>query len=230
MIPHTGAPKSPLGVAHRLPITAQPNDPLPCIAAEDAVIRIALIEDDNLMREWLGRSLTTRGYKVERFRRAEEALPTLCDDTPDAVVTDIRMPGMSGIELGRLLRTRGIDVPLVFMTADASESLGVDALEIGVRRLLRKPFSDLSELWAAVEDAVAESISNPNGDLAQTSHALRTPLTAIKMAFEGLVADRTLDPREQHLAEIAARNIERLSTAVEDHLTRLAVAETASTE
>jgi len=194
------------------------------------VIRIALIEDDNLMREWLGRSLTTRGYKVERFRRAEEALPTLCDDTPDAVVTDIRMPGMSGIELGRLLRTRGIDVPLVFMTADASESLGVDALEIGVRRLLRKPFSDLSELWAAVEDAVAESISNPNGDLAQTSHALRTPLTAIKMAFEGLVADRTLDPREQHLAEIAARNIERLSTAVEDHLTRLAVAETASAE
>jgi signal transduction histidine kinase len=116
------------------------------------------------------------------------------------------------------------------MTADASESLGVDALEIGVRRLLRKPFSDLSELWAAVEDAVAESISNPNGDLAMTSHALRTPLTAIKMAFEGLVAARTLDPREQHLAEIAARNIERLATAVEDHLSRLAVAETASSE
>ena len=194
------------------------------------MIRIALIEDDNLMREWLGRSLTTRGYKVERFRRAEEALPTLCDDTPDAVVTDIRMPGMSGIELGRMLRARGIDVPLVFMTADASESLGVDALEIGVRRLLRKPFSDLSELWAAVEDAVAESISNPNGDLATTSHALRTPLTAIKMAFEGLIAARTLDPREQHLAEIAARNIERLATAVEDHLSRLAVAETASSE
>ena len=194
------------------------------------MIRIALIEDDNLMREWLGRSLTTRGYKVERFRRAEEALPTLCDDTPDAVVTDIRMPGMSGIELGRMLRARGIEVPLVFMTADSSESLGVDALEIGVRRLLRKPFSDLSELWAAVEDAVAESISNPNGDLATTSHALRTPLTAIKMAFEGLIAARTLDPREQHLAEIAARNIERLATAVEDHLSRLAVAETASSE
>ncbi len=194
------------------------------------MIRIALIEDDNLMREWLGRSLTTRGYKVERFRRAEDALSTLCDDTPDAVVTDIRMPGMSGIELGRLLRSRGIEVPLVFMTADASESLGVDALEIGVRRLLRKPFSDLSELWAAVEDAVAESISNPNGDLAMTSHALRTPLTAIKMAFEGLVADRTLDPREQHLAEIAGRNIERLAAAVEDHLSRLALAESASTE
>ena len=74
MIPHTGAPKSPLGVAHRLPITAQPIDLLPRTAAEDDVIRIALIEDDNLMREWLGRSLTTRGYKVERFRRAKPVL------------------------------------------------------------------------------------------------------------------------------------------------------------
>jgi DNA-binding response OmpR family regulator len=187
------------------------------------VIRIVLIEDDNLMREWLGRSLTTRGYSVERYRRAEDALDALCDDVPDAVVTDVRMPGMSGIELGRTLRARGIDVPLVFMSADPSESLGVDALAIGARRLVRKPFGDLSELWAAVEDAVAESISNPGGDLTLTSHALRTPLTAIRMAFEGLVADRALDDRERHLVEIAARNLERLGNAVEDHLARLAL-------
>ncbi len=193
------------------------------------MIRIVLIEDDNLMREWLGRSLTTRGYKVDRYRRAEDALELLCSETPDAVITDIRMPGMSGIELGRTLRARGVDVPLVFMTADPSESLGVDALAIGVRRLLRKPFGDLSELWAAVQDAVAESISNSDGDLALTSHALRTPLTAVRMALEGLVADRELDPRERHLAEIAARNLERLTSAVEDHLTRLALVADATT-
>ncbi len=194
------------------------------------MIRIVLIEDDNLMREWLGRSLTTRGYKVDRYGRAEEALEALCADAPDAVISDVRMPGMSGIELGRTLRARGVDVPLVFMTADPSESLGVDALAIGVRRLVRKPFGDMSELWAAVEDAVAESISNPNGDLAMTSHALRTPLTAVKMAFEGLVADRALDAREKHLVEIAARNLDRLASAVEDHLTHLAlVADTTTT-
>ena len=153
----------------------------------------------------------------------------MCTDAPDAVVTDVRMPGMSGIELGRTLRARGVDVPLVFMTADPSESLGVDALAIGVRRLLRKPFGDLSELWAAVEDAVAESIANADGDLAFTSHALRTPLTAVKMAFEGLVAGRELDARERHLAEIAARNLERLTSAVEDHLTRMAIVAEATT-
>jgi len=115
------------------------------------------------------------------------------------------------------------------MTADTSESLGVDALEIGVRRLLRKPFGDLSELWAAVEDAVAESIATPNGDLALTSHALRTPLTAVKMAFEGLIADRELDERERHLVEIASRNLDRLAAAVEDHLTHLALTADATT-
>ncbi len=193
------------------------------------MIRIVLIEDDNLMREWLGRSLTTRGYQVDRYRRAEDVLEQLCSEAPDAVITDIRMPGMSGIELGRTLRARGIDVPLVFMTADPSESLGVDALAIGARRLLRKPFGDLSELWAAVEDAVAESISNPNGELAMTSHALRTPLTAVMFAFEGLVADRELDPRERHLAEIAARNLDRLAAAVEEHLTHLALLADATT-
>jgi DNA-binding response OmpR family regulator len=191
---------------------------------EEKLVRIVLIEDDNLMREWLGRSLTTRGYVVERYRCAEDALEALCSEVPDAVLTDVRMPGMSGIELGRTLRARGIDVALVFMTADPSESLGVDALAIGVRRLLRKPFRDLTELWAALEDAVAESISNPGGDLTRMSHALRTPLTAVKMALEGLVADRPLDPRERHLAEIAARNLDRLTATVEDHLTRLALA------
>jgi hypothetical protein len=50
------------------------------------------------------------------------------------------------------------------------------------------------------------------------------------MAFEGLVANRDLDPREQHLAEIAARNLERMAAAVEDHLSRLALAETVSSD
>jgi CheY-like chemotaxis protein len=191
---------------------------------EDALIRIVLIEDDDLMREWLGRSLANRGYEVTRYRRAEEALEAICRQAPDAVVSDVRMPGMSGLELGRALRGRGIDVPFVFMTADPSESLDVDARAVGVRRLLRKPFTDLSELWASVDDAIAESIAGAHGDLAQASHALRTPLTAIKMAVEGLVADRSLDARERHLAEIAARNLERLATAVEAHLERLTVA------
>ena len=187
------------------------------------MIRIVLIEDDDLMREWLGRSLSSRGFSVERYARADRALGPVSANPPDVVVSDVRMPGMTGIEFGRQLRARGIAVPLVFMTADPSEHLEAEALELGSRHLLRKPFADVADLWCAVDAAVAEAAAHARSDVTGTSHALRTPLTAVKMAIEGLIATRELDAREQHLADIATRNQDRLTDAVEDHLARLAL-------
>lgn len=187
------------------------------------MIRIVLIEDDNLMREWLGRSLSSRGYRVDRYARADEALTPVSASPPDVVVTDVRMPGMSGVEFARALRARAIVVPVIFMTADPSESLQAEVRELGSRHLLRKPFADIADLWVAVDAAVAEAASHAHADVTGASHALRTPLTAIKMAVEGLAARGDLDARERHLADIAARNLDRLSDAVEDHLARLAL-------
>ena len=187
------------------------------------MIRIVLIEDDDLMREWLGRSLSSRGYMVARYARADQALPVIAADPPDVVVSDIRMPGMSGLELGRALRARGIMVPFVLMTADPSEHLEIEALEIGARHILRKPFADVADLWCAVDAAVAVAAAHTRADVTEYSHELRTPLTAVKLAVEGLVATRDLDARERHLADIAARNLDRLALAVEDHLARLAL-------
>jgi len=98
---------------------------------------------------------------------------------------------------------------------------------LGARRVLRKPFGDVSELWEAVDEAVDAAVADSaagGADLTETSHALRTPLTAVRMAVEGLIAERTLDARERHLAEIAMRNLDRLANAVEDHLDQLAFA------
>jgi len=188
------------------------------------VIRIVLIEDDDLMREWLGRSLSSRGHEVDRYRRADEAIEAVSADPPDVIVSDIHMPGMSGIELGQALRARGILTPIVMMTADPSEALDARAGAVGAHCLLRKPFADLSDLWSAVE-AAADSVSpTPSDDITGTSHALRTPITAIRMALEGLTAERIMDAREQHLAEIAHRNLDRLTAALEDHLARLSLA------
>lgn len=189
------------------------------------MIRIVLIEDDHLMREWLGRSLSSRGHDVRRFERAGEALAAVISDAPDVIVSDIKLPGMTGIEFGRMLRARGIDIPIVFMTADPDPRVREDARALGSRWFLRKPFQDVADLWTAVDAAYA---SRPaEGDLTETSHALRTPLTAVKMALEGLVATRELSDEERHLAEIANRNLDRLSDAVEDHLAQLAAENTA---
>jgi DNA-binding response OmpR family regulator len=188
------------------------------------VIRIVLVEDDDLMREWLGRSLASRGYAVDRFARAEHAVQAVAADPPDVIVSDIRMPGMSGLEMGSALRARGLCVPFVFMTADPSESLDDEASVLGAGRVLRKPFGDVAELWEAVDAAITEAAAAGGADLTEASHALRTPLTAVRMAVEGLLAERTLDARERHLAEIAVRNLDRLADAVEEHLEQLAVA------
>ena len=194
--------------------------PFPRGKLEGQLIRVVLIEDDHLMREWLGRSLSTRGHDVRRFARADDALAAVIADLPDVIVSDIRVPGMTGIEFGRRLRARGIDVPIVFMTADVDERLDDDVKALGSRWLLRKPFADIADLWCAV-DAAYES--RPDGaDVTGASHALRTPLTAIKLALQGLVSARVLSAREQHLADIANRNLDRLTHAVEDHLAQLA--------
>jgi DNA-binding response OmpR family regulator len=188
------------------------------------VIRIVLIEDDDLMREWLGRSLSSRGHEVDRYRRADEAIEAITADPPDVVVSDIHMPGMSGIDLGQALRARGIMVPIVMMTADPSEALEARAGEVGARCLLRKPFADLNQLWTAVQEAADSALLSPSDDVTGVSHALRTPITAIRMALDGLTAERIMDAREQHLAEIAHRNLDRLTAALEDHLARLSLA------
>jgi CheY-like chemotaxis protein len=194
--------------------------PFPRGNLEEILIRVVLIEDDHLMREWLGRSLSSRGHAVRRFARADEALTAVLADMPDVVVTDIRMPGMSGIEFGRRLRARGIDVPIIFMTADADKRLDEDARALGSRWMLRKPFNDVADLWCAVDEAHGSRSTNGT-DPTHVSHALRTPLTAVRMALTGLLGDRELAPRERHLADIAKRNLDRLEAAVEAHLTQL---------
>jgi CheY-like chemotaxis protein len=185
------------------------------------LIRVVLIEDDHLMREWLGRSLSSRGHSVRRFARGDDALAAVLADMPDVVVSDIRLPGMSGIEFGRRLRARGIDIPIVFMTADVDKRLDDDARALGSRWMLRKPFNDVADLWCAVDEAHESHPSDE--EMIEASHALRTPLTAIRMALEGLLMNRELDEREQHLADIARRNLDRLEAAVDAHFSRAAV-------
>jgi FixJ family two-component response regulator len=101
---------------------------------------IAVIDDDESFRTALVESLESLGYGVRGFASAEEYVATDGGRSCDCVITDIHMPGMSGLDLKRLLVARDCQVPVIMITARAEPSLEANAVASGAICLLRKPF------------------------------------------------------------------------------------------
>jgi len=110
---------------------------------------VALVEDDDDLRVATEQLLSLNGFAVRSFTRAPAALAAIGADFPGIVVTDVRMPGMSGIELFRALRERDADLPVVLMTGHGDVEMAVAALKAGAWDFLTKPF-DAEILLAAV--------------------------------------------------------------------------------
>lgn len=193
--------------------------------------RVFVIEDDSLMRELIVRRLTRRHCTVEAFSDAADALDPIVVERPDLVLSDFRMPRMSGIELVRRLRAQAIGVPVIIVTAEPGPELLEQALALGVAHVFKKPLGESSPVWQAVDDELgAHDGSGPDPLdglrfelLTELSHQLRTPLTATKLAIDGLFSqlDGMLDGPQRQLADISRRNIDRLVALVENQLDTL---------
>jgi DNA-binding response OmpR family regulator len=102
---------------------------------------ILIVEDDPGVRQTLAAGLSDRGYMVVTAASAEEALSRLAVISVDLVLTDLRLPGMSGVELLRELRQLSTTMVLVIMTADPSIDSTIAALRLEVHDYLIKPFA-----------------------------------------------------------------------------------------
>ncbi len=110
-------------------------------------VRILVVDDDRAVRESLRRSLSFNGYSVELAQDGVEALDLITNDRPDAVVLDVMMPRLDGLEVCRQLRSTGDDLPILVLTARDSVSERVAGLDAGADDYLPKPFA-LEELLA----------------------------------------------------------------------------------
>ncbi len=110
-------------------------------------VRILVVDDDRAVRESLRRSLSFNGYSVELAQDGREALDLIASDRPDAVVLDVMMPRLDGLEVFRQLRSTGDDLPILVLTARDSVSERVAGLDAGADDYLPKPFA-LEELLA----------------------------------------------------------------------------------
>ncbi|HET9860154.1 MAG TPA: response regulator transcription factor [Nocardioidaceae bacterium] len=109
--------------------------------------RVLVVDDDRAVRESLRRSLEFNGYQVALASDGAEALASIGGNPPDALVIDVMMPRLDGIETTRALRTAGNDLPILVLTARDSVGDRVEGLDAGADDYLTKPFA-LEELLA----------------------------------------------------------------------------------
>jgi FixJ family two-component response regulator len=104
--------------------------------------RVFVVDDDPSMRNALKNLLRSAGFEPVLFASAEEFLDTNRSDLPSCLIVDIRLPGLSGLELQRELAIANVSIPIIFITAHADDAILARAMEAGAIACFTKPFCD----------------------------------------------------------------------------------------
>lgn len=177
---------------------------------------IHLIDDDADVRKALAFLLGTAGHAVKVYESGTAFLQRLEGLQPGCIVSDVRMPGVDGLELQRRLKDKGIALPMVIMTGHADVPLAVQAMKLGAIDFIEKPFAD-NVMLDAIERALAAARPAGNDD---EMTKVRARLDALsereRQVLSGLLAghpnktiayDLGLSPRtvEVHRANVMAK-------------------------
>jgi two-component system, OmpR family, response regulator MprA len=125
-------------------------------------VKILVVDDERAVRESLRRALELEGYQIELAADGGEALARLDSEQPDAVILDVLMPGMDGLEVCRRLRRSGNRLPILMLTARDAVENRVEGLDAGADDYVTKPFA-LDELLARVR-ALLRRTANGSGE------------------------------------------------------------------
>lgn len=118
---------------------------------------VFIVDDDSSVRKGLERLIRSAGFKVEAFSSGEEFLERKLDISPSCLVLDVRMRGLSGIDLQKKLIREGIPLPVIFITGHGNIPMSVKAMKDGAVDFLPKPFSD-KELLSAINRAIDKDV------------------------------------------------------------------------
>jgi len=153
----------------------------------DSVVHV--IDDDEALRESLAFLLGTAHLKVRTYESATAFLGGLSRVEPGCIITDVRMPGISGVELLRRLKSLGVAFPVIVITGHGDVPLAVDAMKLGAVDFLEKPFED-DALLAAVRSALGrhDQYARREAEKAEIFQRIASLSPRERQVLEGLVA------------------------------------------
>lgn len=148
---------------------------------------IWVVDDERSIRWVLEKALSQKGWQVDCFETAEALLDQLNIKTPDAVITDIRMPGIDGLELLNILQASQPTLPVIVMTAHSDLDSAVSSIQSGAFEYLPKPF-EVDEAIAVVDRALAHacSISTDTAPSAQQDVEIIGQAPAMQEVFRAI--------------------------------------------
>ncbi len=156
-------------------------------------LRVLVVDDDRAVRDSLRRSLQFNGYAVETASDGAEALARVPAVRPDAIVMDVMMPRLDGLEATRALRHAGSDLPILVLTARDAVGDRVDGLDAGADDYLTKPFA-LEELLARLRALLRRAARTEEDEDATLSFAdlsLDTATREVRRDQRSLTLTRT---------------------------------------
>ena len=153
---------------------------------KEAESTVFVVDDDADLRESLGWLFESAGLRVKSYSTAQEFLTDYKPEEPGCLLLDVRMPGLSGLDLQEELRRHGVPPPIIIMTGHARVPMAVRALKGGAIDFIRKPFSDQSLL-----ERIRQAI-----DLDRRTRQVRMECTK----FAALLT--SLTPREREVMDL----------------------------
>mgnify|MGYP005816785891 CR=1 FL=1 len=210
---------------------ASDNPPGDQVRNEAMTRTVFVVDDDDGVRSSLGILLDAAGYSAVPFASATEFLAAYDPERQGCLLLDMRMPGMTGMELLQELAHRGAFLPVIFITGHGDVPMAVEAMKSGAFDFLQKPFSpqDLLERIerALVADTEARQELSKIGDL-RRRHATLTPrekevMALIVAGHANKVIAQDLGLSERTVEIHRARVMEKMATRSVAHLVRMAV-------
>lgn len=193
---------------------------------------VHIIDDDDAVRDSLALLLTSVGLPSQQYASAAEFLEsTLDDNIPGCLILDVRMPGMSGLQLFKELHRRGLSWPVIFMTGHGDVPMAVQAMREGAFDFVQKPFRE-SELLDRVQQAIAQDRNDRTQDselaavqqrLAELTGRERDVLDRIVAGQANKVIAIELDISQRTVEQHRARVMRKMNARSLAHLIRMVI-------